>query len=107
MQISSMSKTAVPMLDYIMLGPVLALVNIGLNVVIPEHYILIAMTVSGVSEWVCLALHMADIWDQMVSTYMCYVLMAFTEELFMILKFVKRPCICLLHQCRTNPLHHK
>lgn len=91
MQISSMSKTAVPMLDYIMLGPVLALVNIGLNVVIPEHYVLIAMTVSGVSEWVCLALHIADIWDQMVSTYMCYVLMlAFTEELFMILKCVKK-----------------
>lgn len=47
MQISSMSKTPVPMLDYIMLGPVLALVNIGFNVLIPEYYVLITVIVSG------------------------------------------------------------
>lgn len=47
MQISGMSKTPVPMLDYIMLGPVLALVNIGLKVIIPEYYFLIAMIVSA------------------------------------------------------------
>ena len=47
MQTSGMSKTPVPMLDYIMLGPVLALVNIGLKVIIPEYYFLIAMIVSA------------------------------------------------------------
>jgi hypothetical protein len=56
MQIAGMTKSPFPLLDSIMLGPLLACLNVILSVPIPEYYVLVAIAVSwgalnGIVSW--------------------------------------------------------